>query len=175
MRRPLRAPLTAVMLAAALALTGCGDDKPTLTGTKGSDIKVLPASTLPKTINGLTVKPEVVTKALRQAKQSYVNKVGFYSLRNEEKRVQGTVQVSSFGPSARLDDPEFRREIVLQSSPGSPTPVDVSGTSVQQSVGTKSTVSIWFSQDRLVVLTVLKTYTGGRGLLEQTVAALPGS
>lgn len=175
MRRPTRAPLGALVVLLAVALSGCGDSKPQLTGTPGKDIKVLPASTMPKTVNGLSVKPEVVTKALRQAKQSYVDAVGFYSLRNEEKRVQGTVQVSSFGPSARLDDPEFRRQIVLQSSPGTPTSVNVAGTTVQQSVGTKSTVSIWFSEDRLVVLTALKTYTGTRGLLEQTVAALPGS
>lgn len=176
MRRPTRATLALVVALCALVLTGCGDSgKAQLTGTPGKDIKPLPASILPKTLNGLTVKQEVVTKALEKAKQSYVNQVGFFSLRNQEKRVQGTIQVSAFGPSARLDDPEFRRQIVLQSSPGSPAGVNVSGTTVQQSVGTKSTVSIWFSEDRLVVLTALKTYTGTRGLLEQTVAALPGS
>ena len=63
----------------------------------------------------------------------------------------------------------------MQSSPGSPASVNVAGTTVQQSVGTKSSVSIWFSENRLIVLTVLKTYTGGRGLLEQAVVALPGA
>ncbi len=173
MSRIFRLPAGALVVVVALALTGCG--KAELTGTPGKDITTLPVSTLPTKVGPLTVKAEVVDKALKKAKQSYVDAIGFYSLRNEEKRVQGTVQISSFGPSARLDDPDFRRQIVLGSSPGTPTTVNVSGTNVQQSTGTKSTVSIWFSEDRLVVLTVLKTYNGGRGLLEQTVVALPGS
>jgi len=157
---------------ALLGLTGCGEAE--LTGTPGKDIKTLPVTTVPKTLNGLTVKPEKVTKALEQAKQSYVDKVGFYSLRKDNV-VQGTIQVSEFGPSARLSDPEFRTQIINQSSPGTPSTVNVNGTGVQQSTGTKSTVSIWFSEDRFVVLTVLKSYLGARGLLEQTVVALPGT
>lgn len=163
----------ALMAAAVVLLTGCG--KAELTGTPGKDIATLPADTLPKKLGPLTVAPEKVAKALAKAKQSYVDAVGFYSLRNEDKVVQGTVQVSQFGPSARIDDKDFRRQVILGASPGAPAPVNVAGTTVQQSTGTKSTVSIWFSEDRLIVLTVLKTYTGGRGLLEQSVVALPGA
>jgi len=174
MTRPLWARSSVALLVVGLALvTGCG--KAELTGTPGKDITTLPVNTLPKKLGPLSVAPEKVTKALKQAKQSYVDSVGFYSLRNTEKVVQGTVQVSRFGPSARLDDDEFRRQLILQSSPGAPSAVNVAGTPVQQSTGTKSTVSIWFSQDRLIVLTVLKTYDGGRGLLEQAVVALPGA
>lgn len=175
MSRTRRAPAGAALaLAAALLASGCGGEVE-LTGTAGKDIEKLPTTALPAKLGPLTVKPETVDKALEKAKQSYVDAVGFYSLRDPEKRVQGTVQLSAFGPSARLDDPDFRRQIVLQSSPGTPSSVNVAGTTVQQSTGTKSTVSIWFSEDRLVVLTALKSYTGGRGLLEQAVAALPGS
>ena len=162
----------ALAAVALLGLAGCGEAE--LTGTRGKDIKTLPVTTVPKVLNGLSVKPEKVTKALEQAKQSYVNSVGFYSLRKDNV-VQGTIQVSEFGPSARLSDPEFRTQIINQSSPGTPSNVNVNGTGVQQSTGTKSTVSIWFSEDRFVVLTVLKSYLGARGLLEQTVVALPGT
>ena len=89
--------------------------------------------------------------------------------------MQGTVQVSTFGPAARLDDQEFRQQIVLQSSPGTPTTVNVSGTDVQQSTGTKSTVSIWFSEDRIVVLTVLNSYTGGAACSSRPSPPCPGS
>lgn len=162
----------ALAAVALLGLAGCGEAE--LTGTPGKDIKTLPVTTVPKVLNGLAVKPEKVTKALEQAKQSYVDAVGFYSLRKDNV-VQGTIQVSEFGPSARLGDPEFRTQIINQSSPGTPATVNVNGTGVQQSTGTKSTVSIWFSEDRFVVLTVLKSYLGARGLLEQTVVALPGT
>jgi hypothetical protein len=170
--RPRAAAVIAVALSAALGLSGCG--KTALTGTAGKDIKVLPASTLPKTLNGLAVKAEKVTKALQQAKHSYVDAVGFYSLR-QEKVVQGTIQVSHFGPSARLDSSDFRTQIVGQASPGRPAPVNVGGTTVSQSLGTKSTVTIWFSKGRMVVLTVLLSYQGARGLLEQTLVALPAT
>lgn len=173
MRRRRGPAWVLLLLLAAASLSACGQAQ--LTGTPGKEIKPLPATELPAKLAGLTVKPETVTKALAKAKQSYVDRVGFYSLRDADKVVQATIQLSAFGPSARLDDPEFRRQIVLQSSPGAPAPVDVAGTQVQQSTGTKSTVSIWFSEDRLVVLTVLLTYNGGRGLLEQTVKALPGA
>ncbi len=159
-------------VATALLLSGCG--KEALGGTSGKNIKVLPASTLPATINGLAVKQERVTKALSAAKHSYVNGVGFFSLR-EDKVVQGTIQVSMFGPEARLSDDKFREQVITQSSPSIPTPVNVGGATVLQSDGTKATVSIWFSEERMVVLTVLNGYTGGRGLLEQALVALPAT
>lgn len=162
--------MTAVALTAALLGSGCG--KTALTGTAGKDIKVLPASTLPKTLSGLTVKPEKVTKALQQAKHSYVDAVGFYSLR-QQKVVQGTIQISHFGPTARIDSAAFRTKIVDAASPGKAAVVNVGGTTVSQSLGTKSIVTIWFSKGRMIVLTVLLSYPGARGLLEQTLAALP--
>jgi hypothetical protein len=159
-------------LVAALGLTACGNEP--LGGTAGKDIKTLPANTVPPKLAGLTVKPEKVTKALEKAKHSYVNAVGFYSLR-KDKVVQGTLQISAFGPEARLDDAGFKTQIVQEASPGAPTPVNVGGKVIQQSSGTKSTVSVWFSQSRMVILTVLATYTGSRGLLEQSLVALPAS
>lgn len=155
-----------------LGLTGCG--KEPLGGTAGKDIKTLPVTTVPKTMAGLTVKQEKITKALAEAENSYVDAVGFFSLR-KEKIVQGTLQISRFGPDARIEDDTFRRQIVQQSSPGAPTTVNVAGASIDQSSGTKSTVSVWFSKGRFVILTVLATYTGARGLLEQALVALPAT
>lgn len=169
--RPRAAALTAVAISAMLLGTSACAKEP-LTGTPGSKIAILPASTLPKTLAGLSVRPEKVTKALKQAKHSYLDAVGFYSLR-KGKVVAATIQVSHFGPSARLDSADFRTQVVGQSSPGRPTAVNVGGTSIEQSLGTKSTVSIWFSKGRMVVLTVLLSYPGARGLLEQTLVALP--
>lgn len=170
--RPWGSAPAAAAVVAALLLAGCGQQA--LGGTAGKDIKVLPASTVPGTLAGLTVKPEKVTKALQKAKHSYVNAVGFYSLR-KGKVVQGTLQVSQFGPEARLEQASFKERIVQEASPGAATGVNVGGKIVQQSAGTKSTVSIWFSKERMVVLTVLNTYTGARGLLEQALVALPAS
>lgn len=155
-----------------LGLTGCGT--PALTGTAGKDIKRLPASTLPKELSGLTVKPENISKDLKKAKHSYVDAVGFFTLR-QAKVVQGTIQISRFGPSARLDSEDFRKQIITQSSPGAASIVNVGGAAISQSLGTKSTVSIWFSKGRLVVLNTLLSYPGGRGLLEQTLVALPAT
>lgn len=170
-RRPSAALVTALVVS-ALLLSGCGKEE--LGGTPGKQIKVLPASTIPPKLAGLTVKQEKVNKALEKAKHSYVNAVGFYSLR-KGKVVQGTLQISQFGPEARLGDEGFRTQIVQEASPGAPEDVNVGGKIIQQSAGTKSTVSVWFSQGRMVILTVLKTYTGARGLLEQAVVALPAT
>lgn len=164
--------VAAVLLATGLGVTGCGT--PALTGTAGKDITALPASTLPASLNGLAVTPEKVDKALLTAKHSYLDSVGFFSLR-KDKVVQATVQVGHFGPSARLSSPDFRTSIVNSSSPGTPATVNIGSTPVQQSRGTKSTVTVWFSKDRLVILTVLKTYPGGRSLLEQALTALPSA
>jgi len=155
-----------------LGSTGCG--KKELTGTAGKDIKILPANTLPRELAGLTVKQENVAKATKQAKHSYVDAVGFYTLR-QDKRVQGTVQVSRFNDSARLEDADFKTELVQRTSPGTPVAINVGNTTVQQSTGTKSTVSIWFSKGRMIVLTVLLAYTGSRGLLEQALVELPAT
>jgi hypothetical protein len=170
-RRPRAAALVAAA-AVAVLLSGCG--KQELGGTAGADIKPLPASTLPRELGGLTVKQESVTKALKATKHSYIDAVGFYSLR-QDKVVQATVQVSRFGPEARLEDKGFRQELVSQSSPGTAAPLNVGEATVMQSTGTKSTVSIWFSQERMVLLTVLSSYDGARGLLEQTLTALPAT
>jgi hypothetical protein len=170
-RSPVRiAAIAAVALSLLLGLTGCGTEP--LTGTVGKDIKALPASTLPKTLNGLTVKAENVKKGLKQASHSYVDAVGFFTLR-QARVVQGTIQISHFGPSARLSSKEFRNQIIAQASPGQPASVNIAGQSISQSLGTKSTVSIWYSKGRLVVLTVLLSYPSSRGLLEQALVALP--
>ena len=103
MTRPRWAGTSAVLIVAAVVLLSCCG-KAELTGTPGKDITTLPADTLPKKLGPLTVAPEKVTKALAKAKQSYVDAIGFYSLRNAEKVVQGTGQVSHCGSFARLDD-----------------------------------------------------------------------
>lgn len=162
-------------VAMSLVLTGtsgCGS-KP-LGGTPGKAITVLPDTTVPKTLNGLTVKPERVTKALKQAKHAYVDAVGFYSLR-KERIVQGTIEVARFGAGARLGDKGFRDQIIIDVSPGTPSAVNVGSSIINQSSGTKSTVDVWFSKGRMVILTVLESYPGARGLLEQTLAALPAT
>lgn len=171
--RPWATAVTAVAVSLALVgASGCGSTP--LGGTPGKDIQVLPDSTVPHQLNGLTVKPERVTKALKKARHAYVDAVGFYSLRHE-RVVQGTIEVARFGPGARLSDKSFRQRIVTDVSPGTPIDVNVGSSIVFQSAGTKSTVDIWFSKGRMVILTVLDTYTGGRGLLEQTLAALPAT
>lgn len=170
-----RQPPTAALAAAALlAVLASGCAKEALGGTAGKDIKSLPAKTLPAKLGALTVKQENVKKALAEAEHSYANAVGFYSLR-EDKMVQATVQVSEFGPEARLGDKDFRKQLVDQSSPGTATALNVGSGTVMQSTGTKSTVSIWFSKGRMVVLTVLSSYDGARGLLEQALVALPAT
>lgn len=164
------AALSVVAMTVAFGLTACGT--PALTGTPGKDIAKLPASTMPKELNGLAVKQEDISKSLKQAKHAYVDAVGFWTFR-QARVVQGTVQVSRFGPSARLEDPDFRKQIITQTSPGEPTDLNVGGASVAQSQGSKSTVSIWISKGRLIVLTALLSYTGSRGLLEAALDALP--
>lgn len=171
-QRP-RATATTIAVALAAVLLGpVACTKQELGGTSGKDIKALPASTVPHQLGGLTVKPEPVTKAVQKAQHSYIDAIGFYTLR-KGRVVQGTLQVAHFGPEARLDSAHFRSKIIEGASPGVPAPVNVDGTSISQSLGTKSTVSVWFSKGRMVVLTVLLSYPGARGLLEQTLAALP--
>ncbi|MCW2544230.1 MAG: hypothetical protein JWM40_1782 [Frankiales bacterium] len=172
MTRWPRAAAIAAVAVLAVVTSGCG--KQVLGGTAGADIKALPASTLPREISGLTVKQESITKPLKQTKHSYADAIGFYSLR-QDKVVQATVQVSQLGPEARLEDEGFRQQLVDQSSPGTAVPLTIGESTVMQSTGTKATVSIWFSQERMVLLTVLSTYDGARGLLEQTLAALPAT
>ncbi|MHB8341955.1 MAG: hypothetical protein ACYDB7_12410 [Mycobacteriales bacterium] len=145
-----------------------------LGGTPGGQIATLPPSTLPASIGGLTVAPENVTKALSGVAHSYVNGLGFFSLR-KGTQVEATLELARLGPAAPLTSSAFRTEISNQVSVATPVTLDVAGSSVAQSTGPKSTVTVWYAGRDLVVLTVLNSYPQGRGLLEAALGAVPAS
>jgi hypothetical protein len=149
-------------------VTACSGGAP-LGGTNGAAIRTATATTLPATVAGLQVQRETVRSSLKSVRNSYLDAMSFYTLR-EHTNVEATIEIAHFARQARTQDPKFVDQVVRGVVGNVSTPVLVHGTQVQQTAGLKSTISVWFRGNELFVLTVLQTYPRARGLLEAVVA-----
>lgn len=166
MRRRLAALVSCSLLAA-----GCSG--PALRGTSGRSIAILPASIVPGTMAGLSVRPDDVRPSLRSVKHSYLDAIGFYSLRSHD-HVEATLEVARFAEQADYRSSAFRSSVAGGVEQAAPEELSVRGVEVYQASGTRSTIDVWFSGPWMMELTVLATYKHARSLLEAAVAASPG-
>lgn len=166
MRRRLAALVSCALLAA-----GCSGGS--LPGPSGRSIAILPASSVPGTMAGLSVRTDDVRPSLRSVEHSYVDAIGFYSLRSH-RQVEATLEVARFGRQADYGSAAFRSSVAGGVEQAAPEQLSVRGAQVYQASGTRSTIDVWFSGPWMMELTVLGTYKHARSLLEAAVAASPG-
>lgn len=155
-----------ILIAVGGLLAACGN---------GSDARhkvgVFREPVLPASVRGLHVEPENVDKAIKGLDESYIDRLGLYSFRNEEDVLQATIQVSEFSADARPGELAFRETIAGQ----------VIGTGedlrrfrmgdriVYLGGSVRQTLAVWFSGNQLLVLVVRGEYEFPRALLRDLV------
>lgn len=150
--------VAALALLAVLA-TACGDEVDLATAPHPSDrFDIVP----PPAIAGLAVKESPkATKQLRKqaaSKDSYARQITVYEMR-QGTELRAALEVMRLAPDARVDDPEFRREMARLMGAGSQRPVNRGGVPVYQTKQNEQHIFIWFEGLFLQVLTVRASAT----------------
>jgi hypothetical protein len=165
-----RRALGAALVLFALAGTACGGDR--VEGTSGKQIKQLPADTVPAELLGLPLAQEDMSGTVAGVEDAVVVSVGLYSMRRDDL-LQATLQVSRFRDNAPVEQSKFRSSLVNQ----------IGGTRVQRfrmgddvvyrTTGRKQTISMWFRDRHLFVLSARETYESPRALLREALEIDP--
>lgn len=162
-RRPRRA--LALLIAVGVALSGCGDDA---TGVSGEQLAQL-ADVLPGELLGLRVSEEEPGSTLGTVDSTYMTSFGLYALRDGDL-LQATVQVGDLASEDRdVTSPEFRREVALNIGGQESQPFRMGDDTVYLTAGRKQSISIWFRDARMYVVSVRDTYTTPRTLLRALI------
>lgn len=154
-----------VGVAAATLLFGaaCGTGEPE--GTAAKDIRQLPQDLVGGTYLGLIPQREDIKGPLSsQEANAYVEAVGLYSLRNNE-RLEATLQISKLSSQARPDEVEFQQQVAAQIGGTKVQAFVMGGHNVYRSSQRKQSLSSWFRDDYFMILSVRDTYEKPRGLL----------
>lgn len=159
----------AVQLAAALlavALVGGACAKSDAEAIEGEDIKELDASMFPPQVLGLSVKTEDAS-AVKNAKRTFVEAVGLYSLRDAEDVLQAYVQVTRFSEDARPGDAQFRRSLIQQIGTTAPKRYRMGDHTVYLTTGKEQSLAVWFKDDYMFLLGNREEYATPRSLLRE--------
>lgn len=161
----MRRSLSILLVLLAFVVPGCGEGsgKSTGAGTVESSGIVIPSQLV-----GLTVKVEDVSGQTKEIKQSYVDSLGMFSMR-EDELLRATLQVSRLSRIARPQSAGFRRSIVSYLGGSTPIELRVGGTTVYSTSGNKQNIFIWFRERGMFILSVHQDFAFPRTLLRKVV------
>ncbi|MCA1839929.1 MAG: hypothetical protein ABR507_04210 [Actinomycetota bacterium] len=158
-----------VLVVCTVTLAACGKGVPDIVGAVTGAGKVKPADiVIPSQVLGLEVKPEDVSKQIKQARRPYIDSIGFFSLR-EADLVRATFQVSRFNDIAQPENSSFRQSIIGLLGSSKPVSLKVSGETVFATTGTEQSIFVWFKGRAFFVLTTHRQYEFPRTLLRRMV------
>ena len=163
----------AALACAALALCAACGGGAIAQSAKGPDIDELPAKLLPASLGGLHVRAEDVRVELKQARRSYAQAVGLWSLRRDDDRVQATLEVVRFFDDPRYSSRAFRQTIVNQIGSSRPVETRMGDHPVYRTTGTKQTVALWFSGRNMLLLSIRDDLKTPRALIRRALELHP--
>ena len=156
--RQVALTLALVLLAAC---GGGGDDAPVTVAQLGDDA-------VPSSILGLRVETEDVTERIENTDKPYVEAVGLFSLR-DGKRLEATLQVSTFADDVDPEDETFRQSIVDQIGSTEAKAFRMADEIVYLTASKRQNVAIFFEDSSFVVLSTLETFEQSRALLREVM------
>lgn len=155
----------AATLALGAVLTGCGGPGPKAIS---SSPQLAGSVKLPDRIIGLSVKPEDITADLAKVQGAYVDSVALFGLRDGTV-LRAALQVSRFNRLAKPNDPAFVTLIVNQFGTSEPQEMRLGDQAVWLSPGKLQYIFLWFSGDKMFVLTGRRDYPFVRSLARRLV------
>ena len=164
--------LIAVVIVAAVLLTGCVQETVSAKGTPGTAVKPLGTSVLPPTMLGLAVKEEDVKEALAESKSSYVTALSLYSLR-KGKLLQATLQVSKVDQETVDTVPDFETAVAQSIGGTVPRIAKIGDDRVFVTRGNRQRLSVWFRGSYMFVLATRDDYPQPRSLLRTALGIDP--
>ena len=172
MRTFHRFVLAPTLAIAALTSAACGGDDASDESTAAKDIEQLRADLVSGDILGLQTRQEDQKATLENAKRSYVDAVGLYSLRREEL-LQATLQITRFNENADFEDRGFRRSLLDKIGGSAPREVRMGADTVYMTSGTRQKISVWFRGRYLFILSTRDEFEQPRTLLREALEIEP--
>ena len=166
---PLRRVAGALVVAVALG-GACGSDDGSVDRAEQRSIEDLDAA-VPLTVNGLEVVEEDVAETLDAAQRPYLEAAGLYSFR-EDDLLQATLQVGRFAPDVDEDDEVFVDRLVNRVSAGA-RKVRMGDQLLYVGGADRQTLTMWFQDGHMFLLSTRDGFAGGRALLRQAVEIQP--
>lgn len=160
--------LLAVALAAALS--ACGDDNQTVARAKAREVGTLDAA-VPLEVDGLKVEKEDIEETLETAQRPYLSAAALYSFR-EEELLQATLQIGRFSDDVDPDDEEFIDGLVSRVG-SSARQFRIGQKTIWMTGANAQTLSVWFDDRHMYVLSTREGFEGGRALLRKAVEIQP--
>jgi hypothetical protein len=169
---PVRLLRAAVAVALVFAVAACGSNDPATKAANARSIKKLDATGVPGELNGLKVKREDVSKALKGAKRPYLDAVALFSLREGDK-LQATLQIGRFASDAAYKTKTFRATLLNTVGGGSAKEFHVGTSQVYLTTGDRQTIALWFADQYIYILSSRDDYTFARSLLRSSLEVKP--
>lgn len=164
--RRLRNSSTAIVVVAGLAFGACADDPAEVGAAEARKIEKLEVS-VPLSLAGLEVVEEDIAETLEQGKRPYLDAATLYSFR-EDDLLQATLQIGRFADDVDPADEDFVNTIVTNIGPGA-REVRMGDTQLYVTGADRQTLSIWFSDDHLYILSTRDGFGLGRSLLREAL------
>lgn len=156
----------ALLVAACLAMAACGSDPAEVGAAESRVIDKLEIS-VPLSLAGLEVVEEDIAETLEQGRRPYLEAVTLYSFR-EDDLLQATLQIGRFADDVDYSDEDFINTIVTNIGPGA-REVRMGDTDLYLTGADRQTLSIWFSDDHLYILSTRDGFAQGRSLLREAL------
>lgn len=128
-----------------------------------------PAPKLPRTIQGLTVKQEDISKTVAQdTRQLYVSGVWLFSLR-KGKELMATIEIGKFDSTAPWKSSDFDISLANQLGGSVPAVIRVDGVPVYVSTTRGLELVSWFRGGYMYILGIRNTYPSPKDLLRKAL------
>lgn len=159
------------LLAVSAVLGGaCSSGDGSVDRAEKRDIAELDAA-IPLSMNGLDVVEEDIAETLDSAQRPYLDAAGLYSFRDDEL-LQATLQIGRFADDVDEDDETFIDRLVNRVSAGS-RKVRMGDQLLYVAGADRQTLSMWFDDGHMYLLSTRDGFDGGRALLREALEIQP--
>ena len=149
-----------------LLLGACGEDPPAVDQAKNRSIEELEVS-IPLDMAGLEVAEEDITETVADGRRPYLDGAALYSFR-EEDLLQATLQIGRFAEDVDYRDEDFVSSIITNIGPAARR-VRMRDKQLYVTGGDRQTLTVWFQDDNMFILSTRDGFEGGRGLLREAL------
>lgn len=131
------------------------------------------APPLPKSILGLTVGKEDITKTLAQdPRELYVNGVWLYSLR-QGRELMATLELGKFRSNSPWKSADFDLSLAGQLGSSQPAVIRLEGLPVYVATARGLEIASWYRHGYMSILAIRATYKDPKDLLRQVLEVGP--
>lgn len=158
-------------VAVALAVGACSSGDGSVRAAEDRQIEQADFA-VPLSLAGYQVEDEDIEELLADGRRPYLESAALYSIREEDDLLQATLQIGRFADDVDEDDEEFR-DSLLFSIGAAPREARMGDHRVWITGADRQTLSIWFTDGHMLVLSTRDGFEAGRTVLRAALEIRP--